>query len=1219
MSTLLKKVTSAMTVGAVIASTLGTSIVAAASGFLPYAEALADAKVISKQSTEAGYRLADNALRQEVAAMMMALNKATYADNFACANKFTDVSATKPNSWICKVVETALSKGLISANEKFRPEDKITRAEALAMILKGQGIAITTGAAASFNDTSIAWQKDVANTALAAKIVSANASFRPNDLVTRGELFVMAANAAGLEIASDDLNLDDLLNPGDTSTGTTTDTTSTGTTTDTTTPVVVKAGDLNVSLNPSNAIPAGTTLPVAAWITVGKIDLTAGSSDVSVNSIKLYSKWVGARTDITWVSLFVNGAKVAKSKTISSDDYVDLNMISTLVVKAGSTVTVSVVVSTAAAAWEHYFEVAADSVSSSAANVKGTFPMATPLFKTSTTSAGTLTFAADGSLANVKLGAVAGTLAKFKASTDGVEDITLNSITLKKDSVSTAQDTDVANLKLFMNGTEVAKGELVNKYVTFQLNQKIEKNKSDIKFEVRWDVVGGPSKTLKLVIDSTTDVSANGSKYQYGANVAGIATVAATVTFDAGAVSIEKVDATNDKVMKNKKDVVLGTLKITANSGKDVEWSTVKFTIDSTNDAPVWVVFAQIENLELYNQTTGNTYDLSYVSGNGSKVYSNTDLGLYLKSGVTYTLQVRADTKTTATNGDYTVKIANATGGDVVMKEVSNDQTITDITPNAVSLKKVTVNLASFATTQNALSTALSAVIGTADVELINFNLKANDVSDLKIRELKFAKEAAASTMDNTLVSGFKLYQVTTSGDVLVKSVGTSDLASSEVTFRDLAVVIPQNTSAKFRLVTSLVKDTGNNTKTLQVRVSGYSVEDKDGTSIYDTSVDANSDGVIPAATAWAVSARTVTVNSTGTATVAIDLNDSVANKDKNIMAWATSEFLAAYKITAQKEGVKVKDVTVTFDADISSSVATVILYKGDKTTEVARETATAAAVTFTNIPSYVVAEGTETMYVKVITRNIGKDQAWAQVTNKYITSLAIPTAEGASSGDPVTIVTESTDSKQFSIIPVRVSNVAFVSSFGGETVSSQLTNGENTVGIIAVTTDASSNTNSTDGSALKTELESMKVTFSTDSAEYDATPDAGDISAVTVKRINGTVAAQTVAQWDGTAMADATVLNTTWINLFRGVSLGADEEIANSDTAYYVVKATFSGLSSALNKYVQLKLDSLDSGNVEYSSNNSDDNEVYNAVDNITSLRIGTTSVSGPSIASKY
>ena len=228
MSNLFKKVTSAVSVATIAASAIGSSIVAAASGFLPYAEALADAGVITKQATEAGYRLADNALRQEVAAMMLAINKTAKATS--CEGKYADVSATKPNSWICGVVEAALAKGLIAANPTFRPEDKITRAEALAMILKGAGIEIPTAAKSSFNDVAVAWQINVSEAALAKKIISANSSFRPNDPVTRGELFVMAANAAGLEIISDDLDLGDIFGD-DTSTGSTsTGSTSTGTT-----------------------------------------------------------------------------------------------------------------------------------------------------------------------------------------------------------------------------------------------------------------------------------------------------------------------------------------------------------------------------------------------------------------------------------------------------------------------------------------------------------------------------------------------------------------------------------------------------------------------------------------------------------------------------------------------------------------------------------------------------------------------------------------------------------------------------------------------------------------------------------------------------------------------------------------------------------------------------------------------------------------------------
>lgn len=273
MSTLFKKVTSAVSVAALLASTVGTSIVSAADAKLPFAEALADKSFITKQATEAGYRLSDTATRQEVAGTALKIKGTTLPETYSCKNYFTDVTTTKPASWSCRAAELAADEGIVSkANTKFRPTDNITRAEALAMVLKAAKIEIMTGAAASFNDTSIEWQKNVANTAVAKKIVSANPSFRPNDSVKRGELFVFAANALGLDVATDDLiDFNDLINggSGSTSTGaTSTGATSTGTTT------VVKAGDISVGLNPASA--AAANIPKNGTIAAGKFDFSAG-------------------------------------------------------------------------------------------------------------------------------------------------------------------------------------------------------------------------------------------------------------------------------------------------------------------------------------------------------------------------------------------------------------------------------------------------------------------------------------------------------------------------------------------------------------------------------------------------------------------------------------------------------------------------------------------------------------------------------------------------------------------------------------------------------------------------------------------------------------------------------------------------------------------------------------------------------------------------------
>jgi hypothetical protein len=189
MSNLFNKVTSAISVAAILATTVGSSIVAAADGKLPYAEALATAGFIQSQSNEAGYRLSDTATRQEVAGTALKAflgTGATLPESYTCKNYFSDVSSTKPASWSCRAVELAADNNIVTkANATFRPTANITRAEALAMVLKGAKIAIPTATSSSFNDVKEAWQVNVTEAALSKKIISANASFNPGASVTR--------------------------------------------------------------------------------------------------------------------------------------------------------------------------------------------------------------------------------------------------------------------------------------------------------------------------------------------------------------------------------------------------------------------------------------------------------------------------------------------------------------------------------------------------------------------------------------------------------------------------------------------------------------------------------------------------------------------------------------------------------------------------------------------------------------------------------------------------------------------------------------------------------------------------------------------------------------------------------------------------------------------------------------------------------------------------
>lgn len=103
--------------------------------FLLDANSLANQNIITNHSDNPDkYNLKKSILRQEVWVIVRWLAK--LEKKAKCSNIFDDLSKTKPNTWACKNIEILIEKWIISKNKFFRPEDKITKAETLAMILK---------------------------------------------------------------------------------------------------------------------------------------------------------------------------------------------------------------------------------------------------------------------------------------------------------------------------------------------------------------------------------------------------------------------------------------------------------------------------------------------------------------------------------------------------------------------------------------------------------------------------------------------------------------------------------------------------------------------------------------------------------------------------------------------------------------------------------------------------------------------------------------------------------------------------------------------------------------------------------------------------------------------------------------------------------------------------------------------------------------------------
>lgn len=154
---------------------------------------LASAGIVNQQSSEEGYRLNSDVLRQEVVGMAAKVGKFTLPEGYTCRNIFSDVTSAKPNTWACRAIEIAADNGVVSKlNKTFRPESNITRAEALAILLKAAGIQVNTWSTSSFSDVTVDWQINVINTALSYGFIDAGTNFNPNKNATRGEIFNMA-------------------------------------------------------------------------------------------------------------------------------------------------------------------------------------------------------------------------------------------------------------------------------------------------------------------------------------------------------------------------------------------------------------------------------------------------------------------------------------------------------------------------------------------------------------------------------------------------------------------------------------------------------------------------------------------------------------------------------------------------------------------------------------------------------------------------------------------------------------------------------------------------------------------------------------------------------------------------------------------------------------------------------------------------------------------
>jgi len=995
---------------------------------------------------------------------------------------------------------------------------------------------------------------------------------------------------------------------------TTTDTTTTEETT-TTTPVATTVNGLEVMLSPETAPATDVPAPVSG-IEVMKFDVTAGSEDVSINSISMKREGLGASSAVDSVVLFADNARISKAKTFNSTtDIAEINITPSLVVMAGETKTITAKVATIGAG---KFTVSVESVNASTEVELGTV-VSNEFEAISNVNLTTATIDTDGTVVDPKLGQEQAELLKFKITNDGGanEDIELSSITFKDDSSNI--DTDVENLTMYYNNEAVAVVPSVDsKYVTFNFASPIviKEDKTE-KFVIKGDIVAGASDTINLFIDNVLDVTVKSPKNEYATvveNLDAITVLADIPTIQAGQVTIIDTDPASTTVLDNKNNVVFGTFEVNATSGKDLYIDKVIYNL--ADDAGS--LSADLENVELYDATNGVSYDPDTTVGAvANQDFTFSDLDIALADGSSIEFQIRADIVNGATPNakiTATVDVAN----NVVIKEAADDKVVTDKIPSSITFKNVEIVNADMSI-NTLVQSDTTKVIGTEGVDAFDFEVRANnDASDLTIKELTIKGDvvSAAVALSNKYVNALYLYD----GDTLLASKSASELANGEVTFDGLNIVVAKNDARTLTVKLDILDDANNASDTIRLSLVGYYVEDSESDNVYIAdefdgrldntdsevadNVDYNKDGdkLDVFAPISITSDRLITISGVGTLAVTVDNTDSETSLDKNIIAGAMSDFVASYELVAVNEGTKIIDMQIDETAlandSFKTAVSEVVLYANDKTTEIARQIVTSDTVLFNNV-NYVAEEGSSNIYVKVVTHKIGKDEAGSQVSNMALT-MTVTDAEGAESGKTVTTTLNvpAGPSKLFSVLPVKVSSLAMVQSGGGASLASTLQDGITQVlGILAVTTDSSDNTNTTDGSTLKTVLENLEITVEGGLA----------IDNLKITRVNG-------SDTDGQVADTANLAAGTTTDTFTLTNLTSEDNlIDNASTVYFKIEGA-PQLNANTPESVLIKVSNLDTAGQGLSYKSDDTANPTNLT--VDALRLGYTETNGFSIS---
>jgi hypothetical protein len=928
---------------------------------------------------------------------------------------------------------------------------------------------------------------------------------------------------------------------------------------------VVTGSGLMVSLN--SQTPASMNIPGGSSVEFLKLNLTAASDGaVNVSSIKLTAYGLSDGQNIDDVTFYDNGMKVGTSKDVNSDRVATFNFATPIYVAAGSTKTLTVKATVAVNTGSYGLGIAsASDIIATSASVTGSFPVVGNTMSAVAGSLGGVTIEDIDVSNSVNFGEDDVLLADFTLETTSQENVLLQSISLYNG--GTNSDDIMSNLRMYIDGEEVATGSYVDRYATFSLDgYEIEKS-TNVSVEVRGDMgITSDGDTVKLYLKDNIDFVAVGKTHGFSVSLTNdFDAIYTVITLNTGdfTIDMDKSATPAKDVKPDTKDVELATLTFKSNGENATITGIAGSGFYVVTDSGTSTVL--LENAELYDVATGGIYDLA-VATSSTATHQELTLSdeISLAKGVAKTFKVRADIRDIVP--ENTTFYVELNGTAMTIEGDVSGADIDDITPSSVAGSIITVEDASLTLTPITL-TDVNVVGGATNVVVYQGKLKAGTADGVKVLSVKLtAATSSTSTLafTNSNVSKLTLWL---NGKELKYASNQINETTDTITFSSLD-------SANYTIPAGMEYDL--------VVTADFSSSLTAGD--FDLSIDAAGDisarsvvgnnVVTPSVTA--TDSREVTAVEKGTLTVELVTTDAKANRDSFLLAGSETEagrYLGEIKFTTANEDIKVQKLTLTEGLDATNAdLSSVKLVKADGTV-VATETVEADGdVVFDPFDVVFEKDQTTSLFIVAVAKGLnvsGDPTATATSGRTAQYTLSTTTAIGNESGSTITVTNSAGTSKTATIVGSKLNSVVNAMTDG------QLTGGlAKTIGKYTLTFDNGANRNTSDNTELKAVLTELVVTMSTSSA----------VSLANVK-----------LHIDGTSDKVSATSFTGGVATWATSTLASLTDSAKMDGSVTLVVSADVTTTAADGEYVQTSIADLDGeSDIHYTSNGVLHNSMY-------------------------